>query len=295
MGYILFALSLGLWALLLYRRNRKLRRLSEDLDRLLHDGTPLPISEYREGELSILATQLQKVTLRLLESAERSRSDKKELADSLANISHQLRTPLTTMNLTVTMLSAEELSQSRRQELTAELRNLLHQTHWLVESLLKLSKLDAGTITMALEEISVQQLLRRAHAPLAVPMDLRDQRLEVRCEDERFTGDLTWTAEALGNVLKNCMDHTPAGGVISVAAEETALYTAITVEDGGPGFRPEELPHLFERFYKGENSTGYGIGLALARTIITAQNGTIRAMNSAAGAKFEIRFYKTVV
>lgn len=295
MGYVLFALSLSLWALLLYRRNRKLRRLSEDLDRLLHDGTPLSLSEYREGELSILATQLQKVTLRLLESAERSHSDKKELSDALANISHQLRTPLTAMNLTATMLSAEELSRSRRQELTAELRNLLHQTHWLVETLLKLSRLDAGTVTMAQEEISVQQLLRHALAPLAVPMDLRDQRTELRCAEERFVGDLRWTAEALGNVLKNCMEHSPTGGTITVSAAETALYTAITVEDEGQGFAPEELPHLFERFYKGAHSTGYGIGLALARTIITAQNGTIRAMNTATGAKFEIRFYKTVV
>lgn len=295
MGYILFALSLGLWALLLHRRNRRLRRLSEDLDHLLHDGTPLPISQYREGELSILATQLQKVTLRLLESAERSRSDKKALADSLADISHQLRTPLTTMNLTATMLSAAELSPSRRQELTAELRNLLHQTHWLVETLLKLSKLDAGTVTFAREEISVQQLLRHALAPLAVPMDLRDQRTELCCAEERFVGDLRWTAEALGNVLKNCMEHSPTGGTITVNAEETALYTAITVEDTGEGFSPEELPHLFERFYKGEHSTGYGIGLALARTIIAAQNGTIRAMNTPRGAKFEIRFYKTVV
>ncbi|MBQ4564988.1 MAG: HAMP domain-containing histidine kinase [Oscillospiraceae bacterium] len=295
MGYILFALSLGLWALLLHRRNRRLRRLSEDLDHLLHDGTPLPISQYREGELSILATQLQKVTLRLLESAERSRSDKKALADSLADISHQLRTPLTTMNLTATMLSAAELSPSRRQELTAELRNLLHQTHWLVETLLKLSKLDAGTVTFAREEISVQQLLRHALAPLAVPMDLRDQRTELCCAEERLVGDLRWTAEALGNVLKNCMEHSPTGGTITVNAEETALYTAITVEDTGEGFSPEELPHLFERFYKGEHSTGYGIGLALARTIIAAQNGTIRAMNTPRGAKFEIRFYKTVV
>lgn len=295
MGYVLFALSLGLWALLLYRRNRRLRRLSEDLDRLLHDGTPLPISQYREGELSILATQLQKVTLRLLESAERSHSDKIELSDALANISHQLRTPLTAMNLTATMLSAEELSRSRRQELTAELRNLLHQTHWLVETLLKLSKLDAGTVTMAQEEITVQQLLRHALAPLAVPMDLRDQRTELRCAEERFVGDLRWTAEALGNVLKNCMEHSPTGGTITVSAAETALYTAITVEDEGQGFAPEELSHLFERFYKGAHSTGYGIGLALARTIITAQNGTIRAMNTATGAKFEIRFYKTVV
>ena len=128
-------------------------------------------------------------------------------------------------------------------------------------------------------------------------MELRDQQLIITCGNETFTGDLVWTAEALGNLLKNCMEHTPAGGTISVTAEETALYTAITVEDTGSGFDPADIPHLFERFYKGSNAAegSYGIGLALARTIITAQNGTIQAMNGSNGARFEVRFYKTVI
>jgi signal transduction histidine kinase len=128
-------------------------------------------------------------------------------------------------------------------------------------------------------------------------MELRDQQLNVSCGEETFTGDLVWTAEALGNLLKNCMEHTPAGGTISVTAAETALYTAITVEDTGSGFDPADIPHLFERFYKGSNAAegSYGIGLALARTIITAQNGTIQSMNGAKGARFEVRFYKTVI
>ncbi len=290
-------ICLGFCTLLLYQRNRKLQKLSEDLDRLLHDGTPLPISEYREGELSILANQLQKVTLRLLESAEQSQRDKAQLADSLANISHQLRTPLTAMNLTAAMLSDPNLTPQRRRELTSELKTLLSRTDDLVETLLKLSKRDARTVTMARESGAVRDVICRAVQPMEVPMELREQQLNVSCGEETLTGDLVWTAEALGNLLKNCMEHTPSGGTISVTTEETALYTAITVEDTGPGFDPGDIPHLFERFYKGSNAAegSYGIGLALARTIITAQNGTIQAMNGSNGARFEVRFYKTVI
>ena len=296
MEFLLIVLLSGL-LLLLYRRNRKLKKLSLDLDRLLHDGTPLPIREYQEGELSILASQLQKVTLRLVESAEQSNADKEQLADALANISHQLRTPLTAMNLTAALLSDSELTQQRRSELNMELRSLLNRTEWLVEALLKLSKLDAGTVTMAKENVSLRALIRRSAAPLEVPMELRDQTLLISCGDESLTIDPVWTAEALGNILKNCMEHTPAGGTISITGEETALYTAITVEDTGSGFDSQDIPHLFERFYKGTNAseTSYGIGLALARTIITAQNGTIQAMNGTKGARFEIKFYKSVI
>lgn len=296
MEFVLILLLGGLF-LLLYRRKQKLNKLSLDLDRLLHDGSPLPIREYQEGELSILANQLQKVTLRLVESAAQSKADKEQLADALANISHQLRTPLTAMNLTAVLLSDSGLTEQRRSELNMELRSLLNRTEWLVESLLKLSKLDAGTVTMAKEDVSLRALIRRSAAPLEVPMDLRDQYLLVSCGDECLTIDPIWTAEALGNILKNCMEHTPVGGTISITGEETALYTAITVEDTGPGFEEQDIPHLFERFYKGTNASesSYGIGLALARTIITAQNGTIQAMNGAKGARFEIRFYKTVI
>ena len=280
-----------------YARYQRLKRLSLDLDRLLHDGTPLPIQAYQEGELSVLATQLQKMTLRLLESAKRAGADRAYLADSLADISHQLRTPLTAMNLTAAMLSSPALSAERRRELTVELRNLLGRTEWLVESLLKLSKLDAGTVTLAKEPVSLREVIRRAAQPLAVPMDLRDQRLLISCGEAGFTGDLVWTAEALGNILKNCMEHTPAGGTISVAGSESALYTAVIIEDTGPGLREEDIPHLFERFYRGADASdsSYGIGLALARTVIAAQNGTIQAMNGEHGARFEVRFYKTVI
>ena len=278
-------------------RYRRLQKLSADLDRLLISGTPLPITEYNEGELSILANQVQKLTLRLTEAAEVVEADKKYLADSLADISHQLRTPLTAMNLTTTMLRSENLTDAKRMELTGELRSLLTRTDWLVETLLKISKLDAGTVKLAKDAVSISELISRSAAPVAIPMELRNQTLIVNCGEERFTGDLVWSGEALGNILKNCMEHTPEGGTITVTAQETALYTQIEVEDTGSGFDPKDIPHLFERFYKGSNASqnSYGIGLALARTVITAQNGTVQAMNGNTGAKFVIKFYKQVI
>lgn len=280
-----------------YYRYRKLQKLSIDLDNLLISGTPLPIREYSEGELSILANQIQKMTLRLTESAEVIKADKIYLADSLADISHQLRTPLTAMNLTTAMLRDSELSTEKRMELTGELRSLLTRTEWLVETLLKLSKLDAGTVMLAHDSVRIKNLISRAAKPIAIPMDLRNQKLVINCDGEAFTGDLVWTAEAIGNILKNCMEHTPEGGTITITAQETALYTQIEVEDTGAGFDNKDIPHLFERFYKGSNAseTSYGIGLALARTVITAQNGTVQAANGSTGAKFVIKFYKQVI
>lgn len=278
-------------------RYRRVEKLSAQLDALLISGTPLPIADYQEGELSVLANRIQKVTLLLKDSAQAVRDEKRLLAESLADISHQLRTPLTAMNLTQTMLRAPGLTEQRRLELTGQLRSLLTRTEWLVETLLKLSRLDAGTVTLAREQVPVQELIARAADPLAIAMELREQRLIVQCGAECFTGDPIWSGEALGNILKNCMEHTPEGGSITVTASETALFTEILVEDTGPGFDEKEIPHLFERFYRGSNAAdgSCGIGLALSRTIICAQNGTVQAGNGEHGAKFIIKYYKQVI
>lgn len=292
-----WSLCTGVYLVTEIKRYRRLRKMSRALDALLCSGTPLKIREYSEGELSILANQIQKITQKLTEAHDAIQKDKLFLADSLADISHQLRTPLTAMNLTAAMLRSPELTEQRRMELAAEQERLLERTQWLVVTLLKLSKLDAGTVLLQKTPVSVAQMIRRAVDPIAISMDLRNQRLQVHCGGETFLGDEIWSAEALGNVLKNCMEHTPEGGTITVAVEQTALFTKITVSDTGPGFAPEDIPHLFERFYKGKTASqnSYGIGLALARTVIAAQNGTVQAMNGPEGAVFEIKFYKQVI
>lgn len=280
-----------------YYRYRKLRELSRELDRLLNDGTMMNVSQYEEGELSILASQIEKMTLRLQESAQALQKEKNLLADSLADVSHQLRTPLTAMNLTASMLRKPGLTTEERLELTGELSRLLRRTDWLVETLLKLSRLDAGTVTLLPRPIFLRQLLDRAAEPLLIPMELRSQQFMINCADEQLTVDPVWTAEAIGNILKNAMEHTPEGGSIIVTADETALFTQLCIEDTGPGFNPKDIAYLFERFYKGSNAHegSCGIGLSLARTVITSQNGTVQASNGKKGGLFTVRFYKQVI
>lgn len=288
-------------------RYQKLKQLSLELDSMLHNNTPIEFQKYREGELSILESELSKITLRLSEQAAALANDKQFLADSMADISHQIRSPLTSSNLILSLLKEQDLPPGRRQKLLRELTQLLSRIDWLVESLLKMSKMDAGTVTFQHLPVSVLELIKQAAEPLLIPMELREQTLDIIPKEAplnasdghgpltpQFFGDLAWSTEALLNILKNCMENTPAGGQIQVSFSQNALFTEIVIEDNGPGFTKEDLPHLFERFYKGKNASEHsvGIGLALARMIITQQNGTLKAENRAeGGARFIIKMY----
>ena len=237
------------------------------------------------------------MTVRLREQQQHMCEEKIFLADSLADISHQIRTPLTSINLLVSLLSKPDIPDAQRQKLSHELYGLLSRIDWLIDALLKISRLDAGTVTFQTQQSSLLELLQKSAAPVLVPMELRNQTLQISGEGT-FTGDLLWTCEAVTNILKNCMEHTPNGGTITINASENALYTEIVISDDGNGIDRQDLPHIFERFYKGKDSgdQSFGIGLALARTIIAAQNGTIKAENRLhKGARFRIRFFKGTV
>ena len=281
-----------------HRRYRAIDQLSTAIDRILHGQEQLLISANEEGELSILRNEIHKMTMRLKEAADALQADKLQLVDAIADISHQLRTPLTSMNLTLSLLSADNLSDERRRTLIHDLRSSLRRIDWLIEALLKLSRIDAGAVQFKTEPVSVRALIKKAAEPLAVTLDVKDISLAADVPDISFTGDMAWSAEALGNILKNCSEHTPAGGSIEITASETPLYTEINVLDSGDGFSAEDLPHLFDRFYKGKNASAesIGIGLALARTIIARQNGTLQAVNhKGGGAQFTLRFYKGII
>lgn len=280
-------------------RYLKLKQLSQELDSMLHSNAPIQFEKYKEGELSILENELSKMTLRLREQALALANDKKLLADSMADISHQIRSPLTASNLILSLLREADMPVVRRQQLIQELTQLLSRIDWLVEALLKISKLDAGTIPFQHEPVLVPDLIRHAAEPLLIPMELRSQTLSIAdvsdsCKPPHFSGDFAWTTEAVLNILKNCMEHTPVGGQIQISFSQNAIYTEIIIEDNGPGFTAQDLPHLFERFYKGSNASEHsvGIGLALSRMIISRQNGTLKAENrTQGGARFIIKFY----
>lgn len=299
----------GLWTLgisLLYaavhfgltrRRYRALADLAREIDHILHDAERFDLARFQEGELAILHSEIYKVTVRLREQADALRRDKVYLADSIADISHQIRTPLTSIHLIANFLAEEELDDARRLALTRDLRELLARIDWLIHTLLKLSRLDAGMVYLAPEEVNIKNLVLRAAEPLMIPMELREQQLCIHAtEEEYFSVDPNWTVEVIGNILKNCMEHTPNGGTVTVDIAQSPICTELIVCDSGEGFSPEDLPHLFERFYKGKNaaSSSIGIGLALARGILSAQNATIKAENGRhGGAKFTMRFYKS--
>lgn len=301
---ILLMAALSLIFLLLFlhttkKRYQKLKDLSSMIDEVLHGNDKVDFKDCNEGELSILQNEIKKMTIRLREQNEALITEKRYLSDSIADISHQLRTPLTSINLISSFLNEPELSEERRLQLSKELNRLTSRIDWLVNSLLKLSKLDAGTVVFAKEQLSVTVVVRKAFDLIAIPMELKGQEFQYQAEEEiHYTGDLSWSVEAISNILKNCMEHTGLGGKIVVTAKETGIYTEIIIEDNGPGIEPEDIPNLFERFYKGKNSSSdsIGIGLSLARKIIQEQNGTVKVENRiSSGAKFTIRFYKGVL
>lgn len=304
MWSFLLGLAVGLCAAFsIYRRYRaqrqELRRLNEEIDQILHGNTHLELSRFREGDINVLRDEIYKMTVRLREQTERLSEDKCNLADALADISHQIRTPLTSLNLMNARLMSGGLTGEERQRICLDMRKMLERIEWLVTSLLKMSKLEADAITFSIEEIRMEEFAGAALEPFRIQAEIRDIRLETAGEaDVSFRGDRAWTLEAVGNIIKNCMEYTPEGGSILVAWEENPLYVQIAVTDSGPGIAPEDLPHLFERFYRGKNAGegSFGIGLSLAQMIVSRENGVIRAENAPeGGSRFAVRFYKSTV
>lgn len=165
--------------------------------------------------------------------------------------------------------------------------------------MLKISRLDAGYVVFDKKKEKISEIIHKAWEPVSVLMDIRNQKFTVDGDtDAVLECDMPWMNEAVGNIYKNCMEHTPDGGVINTHVEENAVYTAIIISDTGGGIAEEDLPNIFKRFYKGRNSTSqsFGIGLALARMIVTGHGGTVRAYNNRdGGASFEIKFYKSTI
>ncbi len=289
------ALACALFATFSLRRYRQIARLASEVDEVLHGGRRIAFSDYREGDLAVLRNELAKMVAALRTATERLDAEKNALADALADVSHQIRTPLTAMGLLIG--TAERTSdEAERIRALHELETLVSRVGWLVTALLKLAKADAGAIRVQARPVDAARLVRDALAPLAGAFDLRDVACETHVDEgASFNGDAAWSAEALGNILKNCMEHTPAGGCVRVQASEDAVAFRLSVAD--LGIAAGHLPRLFERFYRGAGSEGFGIGLALAQALVTAQGGTLRAGNDreTGGARFDLTFPKVVV
>jgi signal transduction histidine kinase len=276
-------------------RYKSIGQISDQIDLVLHNADHLYIGESDEGELSILQSEITKMTLRIREQNDTLKKEKEHLADSLADIAHQLRTPLTSVNLILSLLENSPDEKERR-ALIRETKELFVQMDWLLTSLLKLSRLDAGIVVFQKEPIDVNNLVYTALRPFLIPMELHDITLQIDVpKGISIQGDLSWLSEAIQNIVKNCIESAGENGKIEILTKDNPLFTEISIRDSGGGFEKEDLPCLFDRFYRGKNpnATGYGIGLALCKMIITRQGGTITAKNHPrGGAIFAIRFPK---
>lgn len=283
--------------LLVYTRQRyiQLGRLCDYLKRINNGDYALDVRDNAEGELSILKNEIYKVTAALRERGDMLQREKSVLADALSDISHQLKTPLTSMLLMTDLLCDAQLPEVERRAFTTRMRLQLERLQWLVSALLKISRLDAGTVRFSPRQISARILIQNTCAPLLIPMELKNQVLRIEAGEISLTCDERWTSEALLNIVKNCVEHTPDGGTISIRCDENPLYSQITVSDTGPGIDKADLPHIFTRFYRGKNASedSVGIGLAMAAAIMQGQGGSITARsNQGSGSTFTLRFFK---
>lgn len=257
----------------------------------------MDISENTEGEISILKNNLLKVVVLLKTQNEQLEKDKLYLADSLADITHQLKTPLTSMTVMSDLIKNESDAQ-KQQEFLCVMDGQLDKMNYLISSLLKISKLDAGTTVMNREAVNVNALFDNALSSFGGVIAKRNITVLRDLNDCEIFCDKFWTVEAFQNIIKNAIEHIQDGGVLTFSSTSTALFDEVCISDNGCGISKEDLSHIFERFYSCNNSSSesVGIGLALAKTIFEKQKATVEVESTIdVGTTFKIKFYKTVV
>lgn len=280
-------------------RYRALAKLISQVKRINAGDHSLDLTDNREGELSALKSDIAKLASGLTTKQEQSESDKQKLSAAIGDISHQLKTPLTSLMMFNDILAEDQLDPDKRSIFSKRSSRQLERIEWLVQSLLKLSRIDAKTVAFKSEPISVGDLIQSVQESLH--LSLQSNSLELRLFGDPALivfCDPYWTQEALTNILKNSIEHSKPASQIDILYQDNPLYAEITIRDYGSGIPKDELPHIFQRFYRGKfaSDDSVGIGLNLAHSIITAQNGTIDVRSSEGqGSSFIIKFYKQVV
>lgn len=290
-----------LWMIITFtylkKRDRKIKQITEYINEIKNRKYDLDINENSEDELSNLKNELYKITVMLREESEISKKDKENIKMSVEDISHQLKTPLTSITIMLDNLKDNpNMDENTKQKFIFEISKQVDWINWLVISMLKLSKLDANVVQFYEEKINLKRFIDEIIKNLEIPIEIKNQQIVIEGnENASFIGDYKWQQEAVTNIIKNCTEHNKDNGNIFIKYEENTLFTKIIVRDEGEGISREDLKHIFERFYKGKNSSenSVGIGLALAKNIIEKNNGMISCKSELdKGTEFVIKYMK---
>lgn len=279
------------------KRDKSLRSINKYLDKVNNGNYELKIEDNGEDEISRLRNELYKTTILLRESAENSEKEKTNLNNSLADISHQLKTPLTSIRIMLDNIEENpNMDEKTRNEFIEEISRQIDWISSLVISLLKLAKFDAGAIIMQDTQINVKKLIDNVINNLAIMIDIKNIKIEEKIEEDVILrADYNWQLEALTNIIKNCIEHSKEDSKIKIEVENNSIFVKIKITDEGEGIAKEDLSHIFERFYKSKQASenSIGIGLSLAKTIIEKENGYIKVDSELGkGTTFEIKYLK---
>ncbi|GFH97605.1 alkaline phosphatase synthesis sensor protein PhoR [Lachnospiraceae bacterium] len=292
-------LALGAGGILIYlrRRQQRIRELQHYMERLSRGDYCLELEENGDDELSGLRNEIYRLTVLLKESAALEQRRRRALADSVADISHQLKTPLTSMTILMdNLLADQEMDKITRHHFLSEVSRQLTGMSWLIATMLKLSRLEAGVVELGREPVEAARLVEECAARLQTAAEWRDVSLEMRLQPgASLTADEKWTLEALCNIVKNAIEHSPGGSRVQIETAENEIYTEIRVTDSGTGISREERQKLFQRFYRGGNAAedSVGIGLALAKEVVEQQHGHIQVdSEEGKGTVFSLKFMK---
>lgn len=280
-----------------HSESKKINEITKYIEEINRGNYKLNIEENTEDELSILKNELYKITIMLKEVAENSQKDKTTLKDSLSDISHQIKTPITSILIMLdNILSDENMPEDIKKDFIKDIKREIVNIKFLVESILKLSKIDSNSIKFIKKEVFIKDIINEAVKNVSMLSELKNIEIIVSGDDSIKTiCDLKWQVEAITNILKNCIEHSYENRKIYINYNQNNMYTELKIEDNGTGIDAKDLPHIFERFYKGKNSSSdsVGIGLALSKSIIESNNGYIQVDSELnKGTTFIIKYLK---
>lgn len=299
MVFLLLSLLVTVIILIIWyviKEERKLLKLSNYVNDLVLKKDSLKLEENEEGMISKLQNDLYKLTIVLREAYDNESREKLEMKKSLEDISHQLKTPLTAMMITLDNLSNDELKPDLRKSFLEDVKRQVDKMNFLIKSLLKLSRFDAGVIKFKSENIRVKNLVNDVIKSVSVLAEINDVKIKANGDDNTsFTGDYNWQLEAVTNVVKNAVEHSTPGETVTIKFRENAVYTLISVVNHGNVINEQDMKNIFTRFYKGKNATyeSIGIGLSLSKSIIEKGGGYVRVSSSKKdGTRFDIKYLK---